>query len=41
MPRERLAGLGGSMFETTTDGAVDGADPEGNVFRIHAAAERS
>jgi predicted enzyme related to lactoylglutathione lyase len=33
---DRLAGLGAQMFETTTDDAADGADPEGNVFRIHA-----
>jgi catechol 2,3-dioxygenase-like lactoylglutathione lyase family enzyme len=35
--RDRLARLGAQMFETLTDDAVDGADPEGNVFRICAA----
>src|SRR5262245_4463878 len=32
--RDRLAALGARMFEPGGDGSVDGADPEGNVFRI-------
>jgi predicted enzyme related to lactoylglutathione lyase len=35
--RSRLEQLGGHFFETSTDNACDGTDPEGNVFRISAA----
>jgi predicted enzyme related to lactoylglutathione lyase len=35
---ERLVGLGGQLFETTTDDASDGCDVEGNVFRVSSTA---
>jgi hypothetical protein len=35
--RALLTGLGAQMFEPGGDGSVDGADPEGNVFRIYQA----
>jgi predicted enzyme related to lactoylglutathione lyase len=35
---DRLAKLGGQLFETSTDDARDGVDLEGNVFRVSAGA---